>query len=73
MLIDNKHPQLLLELLKQHIAHELEQQAIDAIRPAVKSAVAKVVHELEPEIAQRFDVMRSELVLHLSFKEVKRP
>lgn len=71
MLIDRNHPQLLLELLRQHIAHELEQQAIEAIRPAVKSAVAKVVHELEPEIAQRFDVMKNETVLQLSFREPK--
>lgn len=62
---------ILLASFTDRIRRELESEAIEAIRPAVREAVDKVVVELRPTIEAQFDNYANKMVVELVTREVK--
>jgi hypothetical protein len=62
---------ILLTSFTDRIRRELESQAIEAIRPAVREAVDKVVEELRPIVETQFHDLANKMVVELVTREVK--
>jgi hypothetical protein len=62
---------ILLTSFTDRIRRELESQAIEAIRPAVREAVDKAVEELRPTVETQFHHLANKMVVELVTREVK--
>ena len=61
---------VLLGLVAGRIKENLERQAIDAIRPAVRQAIDEVLAELKPSIETYMDHLKRETVIRLVTHEI---
>lgn len=68
---DHLKSKYLLSLFVADVAKKLEEEAIAAIRPAVRAAAQKAAADLQPTLESMHDLCSRGMVHHLIIKEVK--